>query len=284
MNCHESYGIHIAKLGKPAARHAMRDRLTSCFPARLGLFRLLWISWVGLVMSAVQAEPDAAVPAAIDGIQKAVLDELNIARTTPMKYVEHLKDHRRKFKGKRTYANAGVKMMTLEGVTAVDEAIAALSKQAPLAALKFSDGLAMAALDHVQDTGAKGLVSHDGADDSTPAARIRRYGKIENISGECISYGFHEARRIVMALIIDDGVANRGHRRLIYTGEFRLVGIACGQHKLYKNMCVIDFAGAYQDDNPAIRQRQAKKVTNGWRRRPRSGRHQRRRVRCDRRA
>lgn len=211
-------------------------------------------------MTVAHAAPEAPAPAHINEIQKAVLSELNVARTTPLKYVEYLKDRRSRFKDKFFIGTPGVRVLTREGAAAVDEAIAALAKQPPLAALKFSEGLALAALDHAQDTGPKGLVSHDGSDGSDTAARIRRYGKVENVLGECISFGHNEARQIVLTLIIDDGVANRGHRRNIYNGDFRLAGIACGQHQTFKNMCVIDFAGAYKEDKPAILKRQTKQV------------------------
>lgn len=219
---------------------------------------LLVGGWLGLVLAVAPAAPVATVPAPINVRQQAVLDELNLARTAPLKYVEYLKDHRSRFKGNLFIGTAGVRFKTREGVAAVDEAIAALSKQPPLAALRFSAGLALAALDHVQDTGPKGLVSHEGSDGTNSAARIRRYGEVRNFSGECISYGLYEARQIVIQLIIDDGTADRGHRRSIYNARFQLAGIACGQHQAFKNMCVIDFAAAYKEDPQAIRKRQAK--------------------------
>jgi uncharacterized protein YkwD len=159
--------------------------LKTNFPARIGSLKLLGVGWLALVMTAVHAAPSATAPAPVGGIQRAVLDELNVARTAPLKYVEYLKDRRSRFKDKFFIGTPGVSVLTREGAAAVDEAIAALAKQPPLAALKFSEGLALAALDHAQDTGPKGFVSHDGPDGSDTAARIRRYGKVENVLGEC---------------------------------------------------------------------------------------------------
>jgi len=236
----------------------VKTPLKSHFPARINLLTFLICGWLGLVMSLAHAAPDATTTVHISEIQKAVLNELNVARTTPMKYVEYLKDRRRGFKGKIFSAPGGIRVTTREGVAAVDEAIEALSKQAPLAALQFSEGLALAALDHVLDTGPKGLVSHDGSDDSNPVTRVSRYGELEQVSGECISFGHSEARQIVLTLIIDDGVPSRGHRLSIYKQEFRLAGIARGPHKTYKDMCVIDFACVFKEDKLAIRKRLAK--------------------------
>lgn len=191
-------------------------------------------------------------------LQKAVVAELNVARTQPMKYVEYLKAHKLKFNGNHYREDDGRKMSTKEGVAAVDEAIEFLSKQKPLGELKFSEGLSLAALDHVEDTGPAGITGHTGADGSDAAARVQRYGKWEKRTGENISYGFSAAKAIVMQLIIDDGVADRGHRSNIYQPAYRVVGIAIGPHKRYQHMCVMDFAGGYRDDRSAMRKRKSK--------------------------
>jgi len=41
-------------------------------------------------------------------------------------------------------------------------------------------------------------------------------------------------------LIVDDGVADRGHREIVYSAELRFAGAACGPHPVYGTMCVID--------------------------------------------
>jgi hypothetical protein len=41
-------------------------------------------------------------------------------------------------------------------------------------------------------------------------------------------------------LIVDDGVADRGHRSIVFSGELRYAGAACGPHPVYRTMCVID--------------------------------------------
>lgn len=243
-----------------------------CFAVRMKSYALqlqefLLIGWLGLALTMAQAAPAGApastnqVPA--DNLPKAVLEELNVARTTPLKYVEYLKEHRRRFSGNLFQDALGARIMTQEGVGAVDEAIKVLSKQPPLAALKFSEGLSLAALDHAQDTGPSGLTGHDGSDGSTPSIRVSRYGKWEHTTGECIAYGSQEARQIVMQLIIDDGVANRGHRECIYNRDFRLAGIASAPHKTIRIVCVIDFAGGYMENRSAMRMRQAKQNHRG---------------------
>jgi uncharacterized protein YkwD len=76
-------------------------------------------------------------------------------------------------------------------------------------------------------------------------ARLNRYGRWRISSGENINYGNANAKKIVTTLLIDDGVPSRGHRRNILNDTFRYVGVAFGEHRVYRHMCVIDFAGAY---------------------------------------
>ncbi len=61
--------------------------------------------------------------------------------------------------------------------------------------------------------------------------------------GENISYGPDDGREVVLQLIIDDGVPDRGHRANIFSPGFRLAGVVCGPHPKFRTICVIDFAG-----------------------------------------
>ena len=45
-----------------------------------------------------------------------------------------------------------------------------------------------------------------------------------------------------MQLIIDDGVPDRGHRRILFSPAYTQVGVGCGPHPEWRRMCVLDFA------------------------------------------
>jgi uncharacterized protein YkwD len=76
--------------------------------------------------------------------------------------------------------------------------------------------------------------------------RIERHGTVlQGVIGENIAYGPSDPRRLVMQLIIDDGVPDRGHRKNLYNSKFNSAGVACGPHPDFGTMCVINFAKGF---------------------------------------
>jgi uncharacterized protein YkwD len=189
----------------------------------------------------------ADTPSYLSTLEWDVIKELNLARRDPPAYAAFLRELRKRHQGNGVFSTKRGNIQSKEGLVAIDEAIAFLAKAKPLSLLKPSKGLSLAADDHTKDTGPKGLIGHNGSDESTTVQRVNRRGRWRNSVGENIAYGLGDARAIVVQLIVDDGVASRGHRTNIYTGGFRVVGVATGPHTQYGSMCVMDFAGGFDD-------------------------------------
>jgi uncharacterized protein YkwD len=139
--------------------------------------------------------------------------------------------------------------MTHEGVKALHECVRELKKATPKPILYPSKALTNAAADHCNDQSKTGKLGHIGKDNSNVKTRIERYGKWKVRIAENIAYGNTSARQVVIFLLIDDNVKNRGHRINLLQPDFRLIGVSTGTHPEYSTMCVMNFAGGMADDN-----------------------------------
>lgn len=185
----------------------------------------------------------------LSDLEKNIIVELNTARTNPAQYAEYIEEFKKHYAGLYIYVAGRTQIKTAEGVSAVDEAIEFLQKQSPISALHVSNGLSLASREHVKTQGPTGLKGHEGPDGSTPEQRISRFGTWGIAYGENVEYGNFEARQIIMQLIIDDGVPNRSHRNNIFNPVFTRVGVSFGSHNSYTYMCVMDFAGTYDEND-----------------------------------
>jgi uncharacterized protein YkwD len=180
-------------------------------------------------------------------LEKEVVEELNLARTQPGIYAGFLLEYSTLFVGRELRESGEITILTEEGKGAVFEAIRFLKNQKSLQMLKVSKGMSRGAKDMIKMQEPTNQTGHKGSDGSVFSERISRYGTWSGSCAENIDYGYNNARRIVMALIIDDGVRNRGHRKSIFDPGFTRVGVACGQHRKFKYMCVIELAVRYDE-------------------------------------
>ncbi len=229
---------------------------------RRGHIRLSLLSLVALTASCLGYHQDpitaerAAYPATMDAVtasidyrrlESEVLRELNAVREDPPGYSAHLSELLPLFNGNvmRRPDRSGA-LRTTEGADAVRQAIGALQAQSPLPTLVFAKGLAEAARDLAAEQAKSGNTGHTGTDGSSPADRLARYGSWSTSYAENIAYGsFATGRDVVIDLLIDDGVPDRGHRRNIFDPTARVVGVACGRHSKFGSVCVIDQAGGF---------------------------------------
>ena len=185
-------------------------------------------------------------PARLSSIERGILREMNLARTNPSQYALKLKRFLAYYNGNIVNIPGKIGIRTHEGTEAVEEAIEFLMDQDPVAPLVDSYGMSLGAMAHVKDTGPKGIIGHRGSDSSMPQDRVNRYGQWLITVGENVGYGFKNPEYIVIQVIVDDGVRNRGHRRNLFKSNFKYVGIGFGHHQRYRYMNVVDFAGGYR--------------------------------------
>jgi len=183
-------------------------------------------------------------------ISSEIAAEITLLRTNPAEYAQHLVTHLDNFVTDKDYIidDPKYRYETSEGLAAVQEAIDCLRSTHPLSAMQPNSLLEKAAADHVADMATHpGLSGHTGSDGSESHERISRYGIYEVTCGENIDYGMNTARSIIVHLLVDDGVANRGHRKNLLEPRFTLVGACFGFHSGYRCCCVMDFAGGMKD-------------------------------------
>jgi uncharacterized protein YkwD len=189
-------------------------------------------------------------PELLRELAAGVVAETNQVRTDPAGYAAKLAALRPYYEGDLVKIPGQPAIRTVEGVAALDEAIAALNSPPPVSALRVSPGLNQAAADHANDIGPRGGVGHAGTDDSLPGERIQRYGTLPPNQrwGENISYGPPTlAEWHVMQLLIDDNVPDRGHRQAMLRPEYQLTGSACAPHAIFRIVCVVTYASAYEE-------------------------------------
>jgi len=186
-------------------------------------------------------------------LERATIDEINLARANPLAYIKYLEEFKRYYRGREIHYPDGLVLVSNEGVAPLDEAIAFMRSLKPLPPLKLSPGMVLGAKDHMNDLVKTKRSGHRGSDGSSAEDRLSRYGDWADSLGEDIVYHSRSAREDVVSLIIDDGTSNRGHRKNLFKHDFRVIGIALsplGPTPTPAPICVITFAGDYQDKPP----------------------------------
>jgi len=183
---------------------------------------------------AADPSSSAAIPDSVTAA--AIIYEMNLARQNPALYATPLEQRRQNYSGGVCLLPGNVRLHTHEGVRALDDAIRFLHRAKPQPPLALSPGLCLAAADHCCEQ-AGGAVGHYGS-----------YGMVSQGWAQNIAYASHTAREIVLALIVDDGVRGRGHRKNIFNPTYDVAGAAYGPHARFGSVCSIDFARGYTEN------------------------------------
>jgi len=175
--------------------------------------------------------------------EKGVILEINKLRSDPAAYAaEYLEPLVHRYQGQLLHLPGNTRVKTMEGVIALMDAIRFLKKTPPVPLLTPDHRLTLASRDHQKDQSVKGGTGHNGSDGSGAQSRIRKYGRYSRAVGENIFYGEEYPRWVVLHLVIDDGMPQRGHRLNLLDRDYGIIGVAMGHHPRWKYVCVMDFA------------------------------------------
>jgi hypothetical protein len=178
--------------------------------------------------------------------EKDIVLELNKLRSDPGKYAElYIKPMLQYFDGYSYKEPEKEEKNTQEGIVPAEECYEFLLRMRGVPMLFPERGLSLGAGDHVRNQGPAGTTGHTGTDRSGPGERVTRYGT-GNFVGENNVYGSNKADELIISLLIDDGVPDRGHRKSLLHPEFNQVGVATGTHRRYGTMCVIELTAGYR--------------------------------------
>jgi uncharacterized protein YkwD len=137
----------------------------------------------------------------------------------------------------RTFLDAYVEENQVERTSYLRSLYRDLGKTSGLVPLQVKEDLTAVAQGHAQRSGETGHVGH--RDMKKRFSHLR--GNPYVAWGENCSYGYYEAIRIVLTLLIDEGVEGVGHRKNILNPDFNSVGVAIRPHKKYGVNTVMDF-------------------------------------------
>jgi uncharacterized protein YkwD len=162
----------------------------------------------------------------LTGEEKKVIFYCNLARMNPSLFSVTILDH---FLDSTGYKNSAY-------VVSLKKALASAKPTEPFIPQK---DLFLIAKDHADKMGKAGKKGHDGFD-----KRYKPVMKTYNqFVGENCSYGLNEAVRIVMQLLIDEGVGDSGHRKNILDPNFKNLGVSIQPHRTSTWQCVMSFGG-----------------------------------------
>lgn len=180
-------------------------------------------------------------------MEKAFLNEINEVRGNPKKCVGYLEENKKSVKNNEINLPDGRRITMIEGIPALDDAINEVSKFTKFDAYVYSAGLSKVAARQLSDLMEDSTLGHKGKDGGDLISRLTRYGTVGINYAENISYGAITPRDVLMAMVIDDGVKTRAHRKNIFSARFKLFGVACGVSAKGVNLCVAEFADTFAE-------------------------------------
>lgn len=154
--------------------------------------------------------------------ENEMIQEINLMRTSPQEYMQYVKEYMQDIRMDSDLSQA----FKDNEIAAARELISEMIRMRPVNELRPHQGLYEAAVKHGDDVKSMGELDHVGSDGSFPWDRIANIAKLEE-GNENLVGGAKTVREAVIILLVDSGVAGRGHRLALMDPEWEYV--ACHQ-------------------------------------------------------
>ncbi|CAN5139304.1 CAP domain-containing protein [soil metagenome] len=122
-----------------------------------------------------------------------------------------------------------------------------LKNASPQKGLLPCKALSLSSRDHALEMGRTGKVGHFSVSGKSPGDRVKKYARFDGPwigAWENCSYGLEDPLDIVLQLLIDENIPDRGHRKNILNENIALIGVSIENHKTYGINCVMDMANS----------------------------------------
>ena len=180
-----------------------------------------------------------------------LLQEINSVRTNPSAYVDKIEKYKGYFTGKiLKVPGSKINIQTKEGPDAYEECANFLKTAEPVCELTPSKALTKMSneiLEVVQkDVGQLGSVDMN--------ALIEKYGSFTGNFNRVMEFGGNTPEQVLINLLVSDGEKTRNQRDALLNKTLKRVGIASGEHDIYKTATMILFCTKFDntvdpDDN-----------------------------------
>jgi uncharacterized protein YkwD len=175
---------------------------------------------------------------------KKLLEEINSLRTNPKGYASKILKMKDNFEGDILKTQDGTKIKTQEGAAAYDEAVNFLQSAEAVEKLTSSKGLTRIAeelLENIQRT------DPDNLDSIDMNKIVSKFGDYSGAFGRIMEFGGSSPQQIVTNIVVCDGDKSRSQRENIMNGEFKVAGLALGDHKLFRKCTTIIACTAFKN-------------------------------------
>jgi len=159
----------------------------------------------------------------MNSVEKEVVFYCNLVRISPKKFLQTIVP---KYVSSRKLNNSSY-------LISLQRDLKRAKKLPPLTA---NNDLYEVAKVHAVSSGKKGTIGHQNY-----TKRFKHLNDVFSVDGENCDYGNSEAIDIVFSWLIDEGIANLGHRKNILDPEFSHTGVSIAPHKTYEVNAVMTY-------------------------------------------